>query len=458
MTTIDDLVVAELAAIDPPHPRRAPANVDTETGEVVAEVAAAAPNLPAEWWTRRPELVRIRQAAHARTCSADAVLAVVLARVAALAPPSIRLPAVVGTAGTLDVAVALIGRSGTGKSTGARVAGELVPIDDEGVNVVALGTGEGIVEAYIGEVTEIEDGKTRKVRRQVHRSVFVTLDEGQALIDLGSRNGSTLMPTIRSAWSGDRLGQANASEERRRNLAPGEYRFALVTGFQTEHAAALLDDAAGGTPQRFLYAPAEDPTIPDDAPPWPGPFAWTPPRHQSGPMDIDAVVATEIRGRNLARSRGETTIDLLDAHRDLSRLKVAGLLALLADRLNITPDDWTMAGEVLDASDRVRSSIVTAAQWRAQEAERAHTAKLARRSVEVDRKGDERAHEVMARAIARHVHKDECGGCKRRCAGRSTPSKYRGLVTVDDAIDDASQRGWITVDGDTIRPGEARPA
>ena len=111
-----------------------------------------------------------------------------------------------------------------------------------------LGSGEGLIEAYLGTVDELDDnGKPRKVRRQVNRSLLATLDEGQALGELGSRKGATLLPTIRSAWTGDALGQANASEERPRHLPGGAYRFALVAGFQTEHATALLDDVAGGT-------------------------------------------------------------------------------------------------------------------------------------------------------------------------------------------------------------------
>lgn len=424
--------------------------------EVVGPVA---PNLPAAFWQARVELARIHQAAQAATCSPDAVLGACLARVAALTPPSIQLPAIVGTPGTLDLAVAIIGRSGTGKSTSARTAASLVPIHDEDVAEVVLGSGEGLIESYLGEVTEPdEDGKPRKVRRQVRRAVLATLDEGQALADLGSRKGSTLMPTIRSAWTGDRLGQANASEDRRRNLSPRAYRFALIAGFQTEHAVALLDDAAGGTPQRFLFLPAEDPTMPDEAPAWPSPVAYTPPTHQAGPMDTDADVAREIRGRHLARVRGEVTTDPLDAHRDLSRLKVSGLLALLADRLTITADDWTLAGQVLDASDLVRASILWTARHRDHQAEQVATERAARRAAALDDSAEQRALDGMAKAIARHVHRDACpDGCKRRCATQATKSAHRKLATFDDALALAAEAGWVRLHADAITPGEVQP-
>lgn len=427
-----------------------------ETAEVVTQLA---PNLSVSFWQTRPELERLRQAAHAATCSPDAVLGACLARVAALTPPSVQLPAIIGTPATLDIAVAVIGRSGTGKSSSVRCAAELVPIDASDVAEVVLGSGEGLIESYIGEVTETdEDGKRRKVRRQVRRAVLATLDEGQALADLGSRKGSTLMPTIRSAWTGDRLGQANASEDRRRDLSPRSYRFALIAGFQTEHAAALLDDAAGGTPQRFVFLPAEDPTMPDDRPDWPGPLDYRPPTHQAGPMKVDPEVDSEIRERLLARVRGQVTIDPLDSHRDLSRLKVAGLLAVLSGRLSIVAEDWALAGEVLDVSDRVRSAIAWTARRRDRAAETAATARATRRAAALDDNAEKRGLYGMARAIARHVHRGTCpAACDRRCVTQATKSAHRKVATIEDALSLAATEGWIQVEGKTFLPGESHP-
>jgi hypothetical protein len=389
------------------------------------------------------------------------VFGATIARVAALVPPSILLPAPVGTPGTLDVFVAMIGRSGTGKSTSADVAAEVVPITElDDVAVENLGSGEGIAEAYMGTVDELdEEGKKRKVRQQVRRSVLFLLDEGQALDEISNRKGSTLLPTIRTAWSGGQLGQRNASDDRTRRVAARSYRFALLAGFQVEKATALLDDAAGGTPQRTVLFAAEDPTIPDLAPTHPGPLQWRPPVHQAGPMGLDAEVAATIRQEALAVSRGHLALDPLDSHRNLLRLKIGGLLALLDDRTAITAEDWNLAGEVLDASDRVRASIIAAAQWRAHEAERASTSKVVRRTAAVERDAEARALDAMARAIARHVHKGVCkGGCRRRCVTIATPGKARALVDVDQAIDEAEHLQWITREGDSIRPGKARPS
>lgn len=437
-----------------------PPGVDPETGEMPDESPPPTrANLPAEFYAERPELAHIQQAARCRGRSADAVLGVVLARLAAITPPTVRLPAPIGTEATLDLMVAIIGMAGAGKSSSAKVSAELLPVNDDGVAVVPLGSGEGLIEAYFDFVDEVgEDDKTRKVKRQVRRGVLAMLDEGQALAEMGSRKGTTLLPTIRSAWTGDRLGQANASEERKRQIPPGEYRFALVAGFQTEYATALLDDAAGGTPQRFLFLAAEDASLTDEAVAWPGELTYKQRVHQAGPMGLDAEVSTEIRRRGLARSRGEAKISPLDSHRDLSRLKVAGLLALLADRMDITADDWRLAGMVLDSSDRVRGSIQLAAMRRAADSERATLAKLNNREAVMGAGKEERALQGLARGIARHVHRAKCEKpCRRRCVQIASKTDYLKLASLDEAIDLAQEHGWIDIDGDVLKPGKVKP-
>lgn len=454
LTVVGDYI-AKRANIRHAQMTQPPAGVDPDTGEVLTL------NLPTSLYEERPELAQIRQAAHARTRSADAVFGAMLARVAALTPPSIQGPAPVGEPCSLNVAIALVGASGTGKSSAAETSEVLLPLTlTNDALTVSLGSGEGLIEAYMGTVDEVDDaGKKRKVRQQVRQQVLFMVDEGQALSEMASRKGSTILPTLRTAWSGQRLGQQNASEERTRQLPPHEYRMAALANFQPETAMAIVDDAAGGTPQRWLWIAAADPTIPDTAPPWPGRLDWQPPPHHRGPMDLAPEVAAEIRSRNLERARGLVTIDPLDGHRDLSRLKVAGLLALLAGRLNIDTDDWRLAGVVLDTSDRVRASIIANAQARAVVAERDATAKVIGRAFAVASSEERRALDAWAKAIGRHVVKGACeGGCKRRCLTRSVPGKYRDHVTIDTAIDEAVELGWIAVDGDTYRPGASQPA
>ena len=432
-------------------------------GVAASPPGTTAPNLPDEFWSARPVLAHVRQAAHSRTLSADAVIAGVLARVAAIVPPSITLPAIVGTVGTLDLLVATAAQSGRGKTTAARVAAELVPITDRDVVVdFQLGSGEGLVDAFLGQVDEVDErGEKRKVRRQVRRAVLAVVDEGQVLAELGSRRGSTILPTLRSAWSGQTLGQGNASADTNRRLDAGRYRVAAMLSFQPEHATGIIDDSAGGTLQRIIWFAGTDPMIPDQPPPWPdfldldlAHVHW----HGLGHTMVAAEqVATEVRSRHLARARGEAVeADALDSHTDLCRLKIAGILAIIDGRLDITVDDWRLAGMVLDSSRRVRRTVIEYARSAAHRREEAGHARAAQREAVIADSAEVRALEAMAKAIARKTHRST-EPIDRRTATHATKGADRQRASVDDAIARAVEHEWITVEGDRIHPGESRP-
>jgi hypothetical protein len=441
-----------------------PVNPATGAAEAVAPMAS--PNLPDAFWSERERLGVIRAHAHARAVSADALLAIVLARVAAMTPTCFRLPPIVGARGSLNFASAIIGPSGAGKSSARALAAELLPITDEAiVDDFPLGSGEGLVEAFFEHVEEPKEGRkgTQRVKRQTKWSVFAHLDEGQVLGEVGNRKGSTILQTIRSAWSGFALGQGNASAETKRILPAFAYRVALVANFQTAYGTALLDDAAGGTPQRFLFASAVDPSIPTDYPTsTPPKLRWAPPppRRLQGidvPCDlsVDPAVAREIWSAHVAVGQGEACPAELDAHRNYVRLKVAALLALLDDRLTVTADDWRVAEIAMDTSDAVRETIIAHAAHEASERARAKLTSQVQSAAVLEEDQSARGLRNMVGAIARHVHSKACvGGHKRRCLTQAPASRDRKLAPIDDAIDEAVRLGWIIAEGDTYVAGE----
>ena len=439
------------------HTATHPANVDGGTGEITRSHL----NIPDEFWNARPSLAHIRQAAHSRTRCADSVLLFALARASALIPPQIVLPAITGSVASLNFLGAVISSSGGGKSTAGGVARALIPIDRRDVVAdVPPGSGEGLTELYFEWVMEEQaDGKNKRVKRKTKSGAFIYLDEGQALAEMGNRKGATLMPTLRSAWSGETIGQANASQETYRVLLPHTYRMAIMVGFQLEYASGLIDDHAGGTPQRFTYATATDPSIPDDAPDWPGVIHIPPPSITSEFQEIefDTDVAREIRRRNLMASRGEWEPEHLDTHRDLVRMKVAGLLAYIdGGRLNVNAEDWELAGMLMRTSDAVRYWVVEAARIRAARENSARHAVAADREVTVAETMERRALESGAKSIARKVHKT-AGITKRSSITTAVNSKHRALASVDEMLDFAERKGWIVVADDGYTAGESRP-
>lgn len=423
----------------------------------------ATPALPEVFW-ERATLAHIRQAAHARQRSAEAVLHSVLARVAGITPHTTTLPAIVATRSTLSYFAAVVAKPGVGKTSANGIATELVPAPDYVVDHVPVGSGEGLAEILYDTVSEDgPDGKRQTVRRQTRHNAVVFVDEGDVLGQLARRTGSTLLPTLRSIWTGASFGQANATTERHRVIPTLSAVFGVVLGLQPLRAVALLDDADAGLPQRFGWCLATDATVPDVPPDWPGRLRWEPPPvvEFGGDLVLAPAIVDEIRAADLARVRDDEDGDELDAHADLYRLKVAALLAVLEDRRSIGEDDWRLAGMVRAQSARVRAGVVAAVAAESARREQATTDRHARRAVATD-------DAVVANRIL---------GCARRIAAKveAQPGRWTAKsLRVDlrrwrdefaDGLDWAVAAGWVNEVTETgqgaerrsLYPGPARP-
>lgn len=432
-----------------------------------------------DFWEARPYLKHIQAAAHARQRSAPAVLGVVLARIAALVDHRLRVPPIVGSDAGLSLITVVLAAPGVGKSTANHIGAALLPAPD-GLDIadqLPIGTGEGLVEVFYGTVTEddSETGKPTKVRKQVRHNAFVYVDEGQVLGEIGNRRGATLLPTIRSAFTGATLGAMNASEERRRIVPAGSYTYGIVVAMQTTLAGGLLDDAEGGTPQRMLWLPAIDPTIPEAGTPWPGVLPWQAPdgeglRQLRGDgwlvgdeayLEVAGSIQAEIRAADLGRARGELTTAVLDAHEGLLRLKVAALLAILDGRLNIGEEDWQLASLIKRWSDTARSTVEDAVAAQVAERERTASARLARRAAHADAVVTQRRVVDCSRKLAAKVWAEP----DRWTRIELYRAMRRWRDVLDDGLDHAVAEGWVVevveagqgADRRSLRPGSRRP-
>lgn len=443
-----------------------PPNVDPTTGEIISPTDDRA--LGDEFWNARPHLAHIRQAALSRMVAPAAVLATVLARVAAFTPPSTRIPPIVGTDSPLSTYVALLAKSGGGKSSSVGCAAELLPDVPPGcVGPLPLGSGEGLIDAYFEMVEDVDGaGKKTKVKKQTKRGALFLLDEGEALSDMANRKGNATMPIIRTAWSGADTGQANASVETKRHLRAGQYAIGLVSLWQPQVASKLLDDAPGGTPQRFVFFDTHDTDISIHPPAWPGPLPWSPPAaivmggtHQRHYLDIDPAIELEVRTEHVAIQRGDAEVHPLDGHARLVRLKLAGLLAVLDGRHDINGEDWSLAGTIMRHSNSVRSWIVDEAR-RAREAGELAGARrqAAAQSVIEDTMATRSLHRA-AKAVWRVADRAKPEPISRRQAHAAVASRDRQHVSIDDAIAEAVRLDWVVPNGpDAWRVGTSRPS
>lgn len=308
------------------------------------------PQLPTDFYSAHPVLAHIRRAAHAQLNppAPDALLGVCLARVSALVPVGVTLP---GVGGTVNYLVGIVGPPGSGKSTAHRLARRLIPeLGEKTLDSIPIGSGEGMVEAYLRRVTENVDGKNRTEKVQAYLSAFYYVDEAEGFINRTKSETSTTLSTLRTLWSGADAGALNAQTETSRHLPDSRYRFATVIGFQPPYAMRLISEDKAGTPQRFLFVSALDRTMPDVAGSDPGPLNVQVP--QPGEVTVDREILRLVSERRRKVQRGEIELDPLDAHRDFLQLRTAYLLAVLCgeDRDGATPRWWNLAGQMLDNS------------------------------------------------------------------------------------------------------------
>jgi hypothetical protein len=460
------------------HDRPWMAGFDVAAAEVfdlsdVPDDDSASGMLPESFWAERPILGHIRQAAHSRGRCGDLVLMATMARLSGMVSHRTKLDAGMGLA-VPNLFVAAIGRSGTGKSTSSALAGELVPVpsyldgpDDLFLDGVAIGSGEGLAEMFMGEAMVDTDEfkadgvtpKQKKIRTQVRHNAYVFVDEGQALTAQSSRAGATVGPILRSAWAGQLLGQQNATSERTRKVPAGAYSLGMVIGFQRDTAQPLFAEVEAGTPQRFVWVSATDPAIPDVPPEWPGQLPMDHIGNLFGhevTITFDEKIKALLWEQNLKVARGADTGQAMDAHLSLMAMKLSGLFALMDGRFHVTWDDWRLAGQVWRTSCVVRNELLAFGQEQSAQAREVQVdlavTQAVRTSLAVQ--GADKTVVRVATAIARIVHGK--GAQTLGAVNKALPNRDRAVRF--EACDYASDQGWIVVTDSKISAGASRPS
>lgn len=405
----------------------------------------------ADFWESRALLAHVHQYARARLVAPWAVLGVVLARIVAVVPPTVVLPPIVGGQATLNIFVGLVGASGTGKGAAERVAAECLSLGEH-ITTSTTGSGEGIAHGF---VKRLRDGTIE----QHTTSVLFTVPEIDTLSALGARQGATLMPELRRAWSGEQLGFQYVDPTKRLIVAAHQYRMTLVAGIQPARAGALLDDSDGGTPQRFIWCSALDRDAPDEEPETPRVMSWSPPSYVvlcerdafgSGRLMLhvcktarDAIVTAR---KNSRRGIG----DPLDGHGLLARLKVAAALTIADGRCDVSDDDWQLAGVVMKQSDATRAAVAQTLSGAARERNASKAEAEADRSIIVSDREHDAALRRACRAVLRKLQAVDEHAAPRRVLRNAVQHRDRPLY--DEACATLVSSGQIEADLD--RPGE----
>lgn len=314
------------------------------------------------------------------------MLAGVLARVATAVPPEVVTPEFVGSVASINPFFTIVARSGGGKGASQGAAGSWFRVTNCLLRFTetTIGSGEGIAAAF-AKPGKADDGTPIT---EIHTdSALIDIAEVDTLGAIAGRSGSTTTSELRKAWDGAPLGFRNRTAERSIIVPAHSYRMAVVMGVQPERSGTLLDESAGGFPQRFVWFTASDPDAPAQPPAPLEPHEWTPPQvpaREDGKrvLKVCATAATTITTAAVARLRGEG--DALDGHALLARLKIAALLALLDGKTGVNEEDWRLSGLVMEESDRVRQSCVDALRDATQARSRASAVLRGEAEVETD--------------------------------------------------------------------------
>lgn len=401
------------------------------------------------WWGQRPLLRAIYREAQLARVSPWGLLGAVLADACSRIGPHVALPARGGRLGSLNLFVALVGRPGKGKGVTMDTARQL--LGPSSIPRHEIATGQGIDAAY---ASNTKDGNV-----QYNDAVLWEVPEIDTITASTKMTGSNLMPTLRKAYSGEALGGFTKDRTRRALVKAHRYRAALVVGAQPERAAALLDDAAGGTPQRFLWLrvqrgpeePAFGQLTPRAGMVGPDPVHWWTdylwsmsqgemPEGQPVTQKETVLVTLSPAARDEINAQQQAAYDAgedddeddeTEAHSLLTQLKTAAILAMLDRRSDMNDQDWSLAKSIWLKSQRVVWGITRGRIKRAEKARQARAELEARASLTVQDVTDQALEDKCRARVLKLVTEAAPEPISYRTLHRNTAAKQRDyLLTV----------------------------
>lgn len=333
--------------------------------------------------------------ARALRLSPYGLVGVMLARMSALTPPNVVAQLTENDMPmTLNLNVALVGPTGSGKGKTMGQAKRLMPAPPLCMmEEVKPKTGESIPAKYVAKVPAVDaDGKPIKgeyADKVMTDRCLLYMPEVVSLKAAMGRQGSTILPTLLESFSNEPLGDDTKGKQFQIKIPPYAYRLAAVIGVQPSNANVLFAEAQTGLAGRFIYVPSIDRDAPAQRPvPPSGPFPFDTMRipegnglesiaamlkygglehmPDNGPNARDGYPLVTITFPEQAAAYADHAqllsvtgkADALDAHRVELVARLAALFAFMDYRLEANMDDWRIALAFMDVSDRIRADCV----------------------------------------------------------------------------------------------------
>jgi hypothetical protein len=431
------VIKREFAGLSAQHP---PAGVEGPASDLW---------LPDDFWEARPWLAAIRSAAWGAQRCPEAILGAVLATYATALPSSIRVEALVGgNESPLNTYVALVGRSGSGKTGAIGLAMQLCGATDSQDHRygVSLRSGEGLITAAIAEPAK-RDKSGLEFPAVFRRGVLVEFDEGKALAQHSDRSGSTMLSYLLTAWSGRRGSKVGGTKAAGDESFPADLvRVCAVMGVQLGVAGSLFTGEARdqGFPGRLLYFGMNnlgDRSLRSKGKPAELglPFYYPEKGREIGTMTFPSDVEEAVSEWDYLRTMDGG--DVIDGHKMLLRMRTAAILALMDSAAHVDPIHWQLSGEIERHSLAMRSTLLAGISRSVEE--RAHAAgriDAVREQGRLSATHERFAHR-LARGLARVTTVDSEQGVPRKQWRGFFASNERAELSA--VVDMAIARGWV---------------
>jgi hypothetical protein len=291
----------------------------------------------------------------------------------------------------------------------------------------------------------------------------VEFDEGKTLAVQHERSGSTMVPYLTTAWSGQQGKKVGGIKAAGEEAFPADMvRVSLVLGVQYGVAGTLFtgDVESLGFPGRFTYFGMDHPgpkleaghqssVRPLDLPRyWPGDAA-----REIGEMTFPLSIQQEVIDWDYERYA--TARPAIDGHLMLLRARNACVLALMDQHPQPTELHWQLAGSVEKHSLWTRSRVLAGIrQVSAEHARAAGRMDMVRETARHDAWIEDRA-----RRLAVYVH----GTGQQPVAWRRIKDRFNASdrKQLDAIVAYAIERNWVAhIASDTskaLQPGPSRP-
>ncbi|MFW2239258.1 hypothetical protein ACVH9Z_34275 [Rhodococcus opacus] len=312
----------------------------------------------------RPELKHIYDTALAIGRSPWGLFGMVLLRTSCDIPPGVVLPNLTGAVGSLNLFVALLGKSGSGKSATISAGRECIHFPRP-VPLVPPGSGHAIAH-HFGK-RNIKEDRVEGIRE----SVLIAVDEISALRAEFRNPTSTFKSQALSSFTGAPLGGSYVDKSKSVPIEGHRYRLCIVVGVQPGNADVLFDDADSGWPQRFLWFPVRESGVKRDRSlVKPAQLLYEGPEDLVDPSRLnllgDILLESEMKVLDIPDEAREAVYeadeaedgDELDGHALFMRLKIAAVLMWMSGRRGeVSLEDWELAGIVMAKSDATREAV-----------------------------------------------------------------------------------------------------